>query len=896
MMSDDIQYGIRLTGDASGVKAAFIEGGQAAKKFSEDVVATGSAAQSLIDKYDPLGARLRSLKQDFQALSEAARTGQIAQGDDARVDATYQRIRKQIKDTEEAINSFGAAGQKGFKAAADAADKSAFATAGARRELIVLAHEAVSGNFSRMPGSFMVLAERMAAGGEALLAFGGAAAAVVGVSYLVAKGLADAADEAREFNNTISATGGYSGKTRDDLVNLAHDVAESSGLAVSQAKQIVLEMDRSGRIGAQAFDAIALSVGRFAAATGTTAETATKTLVRAFEDPARGAEQLNAQFHFLNNAEAEYIKSAQDSNRVGEAQALMAQRLTEKLKDQEIHVGILKGLWNGLSNAWDRAFTGPSTNQSLNWLNQQVSKDLAEYQRTGAMKWLDEAQRLQAQAEQLRAKIQTDQQASAAQAAADEQNQKNSYARSLIGRYSRNYRVKELDDQEQAIRALKPSSDDEAEYQRTALEEIERRKKLEQTSREDRAAANKAAEEQYRAAIAVQEGLQKRESDALKAHLADLASQRKRGLISAQEETQQSYASQRADIDKQIAIITQERDVSRKVGKQGDATRYDQQIKELQQKRIDLIRQESNALGELATARDKATAALQRSFEKDAQSVRNQEALIGLDKDAAKKASYAQTVGERLRQATIDDNGKVRDNVDVSGMATAAAKAIADYNKALDELKAKQDAYNADWRNGVTEALKDYADKAKNTAALTREAMTSAMNATSDAIVRFATTGKVSFSDFTRSILGDLAKIAAEKATAGIFGSLFGSVAAANGAVFGGLRPMANGDVLNRPTTFWANGNTRVLAGEAGDEGVLPLKRTRDGKLGVIAQGGGGGVEMNITNYITVQSGTDATDTGNKIGDALKRQFESLVLKVIVQQKAPGGQLAGVKG
>jgi hypothetical protein len=34
-------------------------------------------------------------------------------------------------------------------------------TAGSTRELIVLAHEAVSGNFSRMPGSFMVLMERV---------------------------------------------------------------------------------------------------------------------------------------------------------------------------------------------------------------------------------------------------------------------------------------------------------------------------------------------------------------------------------------------------------------------------------------------------------------------------------------------------------------------------------------------------------------------------------------------------------------------------------------------------------------------------------------------------------------------------------------------------------------
>ena len=87
--------------------------------------------------------------------------------------------------------------------------------------------------------------------------------------------------------------------------------------------------------------------------------------------------------------------------------------------------------------------------------------------------------------------------------------------------------------------------------------------------------------------------------------------------------------------------------------------------------------------------------------------------------------------------------------------------------------------------------------------------------------------------------------------------NLFGSdepelLAGAKGLVFGtnGFVPFGKGGVVNRPTIFpFANGVG--LMGEAGDEGILPLKRDRSGNLGVIANGGGdvGGVQIIVNNY-----------------------------------------------
>lgn len=85
--------------------------------------------------------------------------------------------------------------------------------------------------------------------------------------------------------------------------------------------------------------------------------------------------------------------------------------------------------------------------------------------------------------------------------------------------------------------------------------------------------------------------------------------------------------------------------------------------------------------------------------------------------------------------------------------------------------------------------------------------------------------------------------------TAGIVGT------SAEGNVFQGGRMMkgfASGGVVQSPVVFPLQNGGVGLAGEAGPEGILPLKRGKDGKLGVIAtESGGGGTIINQVFNIT---------------------------------------------
>ena len=74
-------------------------------------------------------------------------------------------------------------------------------------------------------------------------------------------------------------------------------------------------------------------------------------------------------------------------------------------------------------------------------------------------------------------------------------------------------------------------------------------------------------------------------------------------------------------------------------------------------------------------------------------------------------------------------------------------------------------------------------------------------------------------------------------------------VAFARGGVVqrGTTVPFANGGVITSPISFPLSGGRTGLAGEAGAEAIMPLARGSDGRLGVVARGGGGGaITINI--------------------------------------------------
>jgi len=183
--------------------------------------------------------------------------------------------------------------------------------------------------------------------------------------------------------------------------------------------------------------------------------------------------------------------------------------------------------------------------------------------------------------------------------------------------------------------------------------------------------------------------------------------------------------------------------------------------------------------------------------------------------------------------------------------------------------------------------LQSFADSAFKITEQVEQAFVNAFKGMEDAMVKFVMTGKLNFKDLANSIIADITRILVRQAiTVPLLGA-FGITPSAKGNVFAKNKivPYKMGGIINRPTLMpLANG--AALAGEAGPEAIMPLKRGRGGRLGVEASGGVGNIVVNVDASGSSVQGDSAQ--GEQFGRALAAAIQS---ELIAQQR-PGGLLS----
>ena len=154
-----------------------------------------------------------------------------------------------------------------------------------------------------------------------------------------------------------------------------------------------------------------------------------------------------------------------------------------------------------------------------------------------------------------------------------------------------------------------------------------------------------------------------------------------------------------------------------------------------------------------------------------------------------------------------------------------------------------------------------------------------------DALVKFVTTGKLDFKSLANSIIADMARIAIQKM---ITKPLMGMFGFAQGGVFSGgeqLTAFGKGGVVSKPSIFpFADGIG--LMSENSPEAIMPLKRGRDGKLGVEASGNSTSISVSVDATGSKVEGDEpnARELGNLIAAAIQSE--------LIKQKRNGGLLA----
>lgn len=182
--------------------------------------------------------------------------------------------------------------------------------------------------------------------------------------------------------------------------------------------------------------------------------------------------------------------------------------------------------------------------------------------------------------------------------------------------------------------------------------------------------------------------------------------------------------------------------------------------------------------------------------------------------------------------------------------------------------------------------MEDTVNWASCAAKAMEDTVSEAFQGMGDAIVDFAVTGKMEFSDFADSVVRDMMRIMVQQQIVGPLASgagnfisdlLAGLSSAAGSGIAGELSSVfannAKGGAYNSPSlSAYSNGiydKPQLFAfaqggvfGEAGPEAIMPLKRGADGSLGVRASGGSVNIVVN-NNAPGTEAKAQVKDDGN---------------------------------
>ncbi|EGI6197723.1 phage tail tape measure protein [Salmonella enterica subsp. enterica serovar Eastbourne] len=838
-------------------------------------------------------------QQDYLALTSeiAAKTRTLT---DAEAAATQQKTRfiQRLKEqtTRQKLSSTellrAQAAQLGVSSAADVYIRKlesagtvthslGLKSAAARRELGVIIGELARGNFGALRGSSITLANR-AGWLETLmspkgLAVGGVVTGVATAVYGLGKAWYEGGKEGEEFNKQLILTGNYAGKTAGQLQEMARSIA-GNGVTQHDVAGVLAQVVGSGAFGGADLSRVANAAARLKQAIGQDVSETISQFKKLKDDPVNAVGALNDSLHFLTATQYQQISAAQAAGDSHRAAALAMQAYSDAVIQRtgavQDNLGTLEKAWNWVRNAasgaWD-AMLGVGRNpdsamkrqdsfaqwQAAEKEYQLISRNLKvdpDYNGSNPLQKAD-AERLRNAREQLALKKAAYDEADKAYAqeglaAARKKQRTDQQGLAIRNQQEFNQLVKSGATQtekrvqaEQALNRLIAKNrqaakdgvavlwtDKDIATARAGIEKNYKETKTPKTAatRNDEASRLLLQYSQQQAQVEGQIAAAKRSSGVstdrmTEAHKQLLALQQRISDLSGKKLTadEQSVLAHKDELVQALTLLDVKQQELQRQSALNDlkkkAIQLESQLKleeqsQRQQHDLDLA---TVGMGDVQKQRYQEQFNLRQKF------AQQQEQL---ERDSRQKGTYGSAEYSEAEQ-------KLRDSLNVQ---------LNENRHYWQQLSVEQ----GDWKNGATRAFQDFAADADNVSGMTEKMFSSAFSSMSNGLATFVTTGKLNFKSFTASLLSDLAKIMAQmammQAVKGVGKALgFGVTANADGA---GYRSASlsrySGSVVNRPT-FFAFAKGAGVMGEAGPEAILPLKRGANGKLGVVAAGGG---------------------------------------------------------
>lgn len=791
-----------------------------------------------------------------------------------------------------------------------------------------------------------------------------AAAAVGALTLAYYKG----SQEADEYNKAIIFTGNSAGTSATQLASMAQQVSATVG-TTGAAAEVLAKLAGNGKIASGSFKEITEAALQMEKATGKAIDETIAEFAKIAKDPVAAAKELNDQYNFLTaSVYSQIVALKEQGDTIGAAKLLTdtyADTIKNRTGEVTANLGLIEGAWQKIKSA-----AAGALDATLDvGRTQSIDSQIANYQKildgrksggflssffgeelganSQSTKFLEQQiVLLQKRKEEITAGAKAD-----ADRAKTERDGIDASLRlkaisdsNLTNEEKRNKLIKEYKRDVEALRKANPNDPlvQEAVVSKTIQNIRDKNKDPKAATSAVNLTEFNDSKNQLSLILGEYKNAQK-----------ELEAAQKAGLV-----TQEDYLLKRQ------ALIGNERDevtaayqaeISSLEAAKGKASTSAAQRIQLDQKiadaRANMVKAQKEADSQLRVL----DADEEGRIKKRDLAVRSFTEALNQQNVALRRAGgrAAEGVGRGDRENAINGelNG-IADRANQQRLDLARDKADKARKMSAEEYQAKLDAINrsetdlsetvlsnyeqmsaaqSDWRNGATSAFSNYLESARNVAGQTRDLFSNAFSSMEDAVVNFAMTGKLSFADFTKSILADMARIATRQASSALLSSLVGAAtsyftgggatasATAGGAEagaqsfgsqfdassasvsFGGGRAVGGGVEPNTfyevnengPELFNQGGRSYLMTGASGGS-VTPLTSGGGPALAAMSGTGGGNV-YNFPVAVSVQtqgsggaaSTEDTTQLGKGIQQAAKTEAETAIARAL----QPGGSI-----
>jgi lambda family phage tail tape measure protein len=774
-----------------------------------------------------------------------------------------------------------------------------------------------------------------------------ATAAVGALAYAYYKG----SEEQDSYNKSLILTGNYAGVSAGQLGDMARQVSATVG-TTGQAAEVLALLAGNGKIAGESFAGITQAAVSMQEATGKAVSETVAEFSKLADDPVKASAALNEQYHYLTASVYSQIEALEQQGDHAGAVKLATEQYADAINERTPRILENLSFWEKGYNAVARA-----ADNLKNIGRSDIGSDIEQAQRNLARAESGDVGLFQNKQEMIgfyrdRLNMLEDQKAAEADIAKYEGEQAKVQKDAVVAMAKVDALTKSSWTNEQrradALKEYRRQLDDirKADPKDKRLEQSVVDKNLANINdkfKDPKAAAGGAdltgfnnAKNALAETLAYYKNADKELEASQRAGVISLASYTEQRISLLKQQSEEVAQSYQSEIDALEAAKAKKGTTAAQV------IQIDQKIADARSAMVKAQQDSENELSIIATNEqgrlNKQTLAVQTytsALQQQVDTLRQQglRAASGLGQGDRQRGLTDQQNGiddrfsqQRLELANQYGDGSRGMSLDEYTQKLAALKATQqDLHDTVQSNYEEMTAAQGDWSAGASSAWQNYLESARDVAGQTKSLFTSAFSSMENAIVNFAMTGKLSFADFAKSILADMARIATRQASSALLGSLVGAATsyfAGSGSApvsagstqagysnvdFSGYRaaggPVAPNSMYEvnelGPELYNEGGKSFLMTGANGGS-VTPLTSGTSVAAMGGAGGPGGATQINVRVTVASDGSTSATTDdpayqqfGKDLADFVDQRYQKLVSQDLRQ----GGKInRAIKG